>query len=108
MKFLKKHVEIETLKGMSLEEINEVFNMLHNENKMLKEIINSKNTISDNDISEIVSFVKNELPHNGEWWSNGEEDFIEVSKDLLAKGYDVESIKEIFNKLYYAVASEYE
>ena len=39
---VKKYIELEFLKDMSTEEINEVFNALNDENKMLKEIINAK------------------------------------------------------------------
>lgn len=44
---------------------------------------------------------------NDEWFHDGDEVFIEVGKELLEKGLELEEIESIFNRLYYAVASEY-
>lgn len=107
MSEIKKMIEMEFLDGMSTEEINEVFVALNDENKMLKEIINAKNSISDGDVIELNKFIGTELPNDGSWWNDGNENFEVVSKDLLAKGFTVDEIKETFNSLYSAVSNEF-
>lgn len=107
-------IDVDVLKDMSYEEINKIINELNTNvetleinNKILTEIVNSKNSISDEDVSELVNFINDELPHNGEWWSDGYTDFEVVAKDMLARGLDVDYIKSSFESMYSAVANEY-
>jgi hypothetical protein len=57
---------------------------------------------------ELIDFVNNELPSDGEWWD--EDNAIKFHKacgTMLAYGMSVASIKEVLTDLYSAVSDEY-
>ena len=56
---------------------------------------------------ELVDFVNNELPSDGEWWLDGSEKFHKACGTLLAHGVSIEEIKKMLTELYWAVAAEY-
>lgn len=58
-------------------------------------------------MKNLKKWIETELPHNGEWWSDGDEKFIDSAEKMLKVGMSEESIKEIFNDLYSAVSGEY-
>lgn len=121
MSAIKKQLEIDMLKDMSYEEINEFLNEqyevikglesnidgLKTNNNMLTDIINAKNIISDEDVAELVLFINDELPHSGEWWSDGYENFETLGKDMLARGFTVNDIKSAFESVFTAVSCEF-
>lgn len=55
----------------------------------------------------LKDWIINELPINGEWWSDGANIFIKNAKKMLNAGIEVNQIKVILQELYYAVASEF-
>ena len=57
---------------------------------------------------ELIDFVNNELPSDGEWWcSSNAEPFHKAAGTMMASRISIETIKEILSSLYHAVASEY-
>jgi len=56
---------------------------------------------------ELTDFINNELPADGTWWSNGADEFHKAAGKLLARGFSVEEIKQLFTELYTAVYSEF-
>lgn len=114
MSEIKKQLEIGILEEMSYEEINDLLNKQNDEikalkdnNAMLTDIVNSRNSISDDDVSELMRFINDELPQGSEWWSDGYEDFETLGKDMLAKGFNIENIKLSFESVYNAVSCEF-
>lgn len=58
-------------------------------------------------MEELERFIMEDLPYNGEWWSNGCEIFIKCAKDLLSTGWIEHDIKSLLQDLYNATASEF-
>jgi hypothetical protein len=57
---------------------------------------------------ELVDFVNNDLPSDGEWWCDGNKDkFHEACGTMMAYGMNNDTIKELLSNLYSAVSSEY-
>lgn len=63
--------------------------------------------MNDNDIALLLVFITDELPSDGEWFSSGDEDFMEQGLKMLHKGFTLEEVKEILQKLYNATAGEF-
>jgi len=58
-------------------------------------------------MENLKNWIENELPSEGEWWSDGYHEFIDSAAKMLKVGMSEATIKEILSDLYKAVASEY-
>lgn len=58
-------------------------------------------------MKDLITWIQVELPYGGSWWKDGDEYFIECAEKMLKAGISEKMIKEIFEKLYNAVAAEY-
>lgn len=57
---------------------------------------------------ELIDYVNNELPSDGEWWDeDSKEKFHKACGTMLAYGISIVVIKEVLADLYSAVAGEY-
>lgn len=59
-------------------------------------------------MKNLIEWINTELPHSGEWWKCGADEFIKSAQKMLKAGMSEESIKEIFSDLFNAVVDEYE
>ncbi len=56
---------------------------------------------------DLKTFINEELPPDGGWWSDGHEAFEKAAKRMLKAGIGEQEIKEMFADLYAAVTTEY-
>jgi len=57
---------------------------------------------------ELVDFINDELPNNGEWWQVESATKLHgVCGKMLALGIKTDDIKEIITDIYYATVAEY-
>lgn len=57
---------------------------------------------------ELTNWINNELPADRVWWnSDASTEFHKNAGILLARGFSVEEIKQLFTELYTAVYSEF-
>lgn len=67
---------------------------------------NNAKKIKNND-KELKKWIEEELSNEGEWWNDGDIQFIEAAKKMEKVGMSEDDIKEIFESLYSAVADEF-
>lgn len=58
-------------------------------------------------MDELKKWIEEELPIEGEWWSDGSVEFHTAAETMNNAGMKLEDIKEILQALYSAVATEY-
>jgi len=58
--------------------------------------------------NNLLNFIENELPKNGEWWDfDNCHNFQEIASELVEKGIEEKEIKDMLQTLYSAVCNEF-
>lgn len=59
------------------------------------------------ELYELDEWIENELPNDGYWIDDGFDSFQVAAAMMLQKGFNASEIKDIFQKIYSAVADEF-